>query len=137
MNEIPLRVRDYMTRDVITISADTEIAHAVHLLIEHDISGLLVGDGAGGVAGVFTERDCIAAAAQAGYYEQWGGPIADVMSTPVECVAPDDNLIDVATRMAASPHRRFPVVDGGQLVGLLSRRDVMRAIEQGSWSKPG
>lgn len=137
MNEIPLRVRDYMTRDVITISADTEIAHAVHLLIERDISGLLVSDGAGGVAGVFTERDCIAAAAQAGYYEQWGGPVAAVMSTPVECVAPDDNLIDVATRMAASPHRRFPVVDGGKLVGLLSRRDVMRAIEQGAWSKPG
>ena len=137
MNPIPLRVRDYMTRDLITIPADTEIAHAVHLLIEHDISGLLVSDGHGGVAGVFTERDCIAGAAEAGYYEQWGGPIANYMSTPVETVAPDDNLIDVAARMAASPYRRFPVVDGGRLIGLLSRRDVMRAIEKGSWSQQG
>ena len=135
MNEIALRVRDYMTRELITIPADTEIAQAVHLLIEHDISGLLVSDGAGGVAGVFTERDCIAVAAEAGYYEEWGGPVANYMSTPVESVGPDDNLIDVAMRMATSPHRRFPVVDGGKLVGLLSRRDVMRAIEKGSWQQ--
>ena len=135
MNEIPLRVRDYMTQDLVTIPPDTEIAQAVHLLIEHDVSGLLVTDGAGGISGVFTERDCIAVAVEAGYYEQWGGPVTNFMSTPVETVAPDDNLIDVATRMATSPHRRFPVVDGGELVGLLSRRDVLRAIEQGSWSK--
>ncbi len=135
MNEIPLRVRDYMTRELITIPADTEIAQAVHLLIERDISGLLVSDGAGGVAGIFTERDCIAVAAEAGYYEEWGGPVANYMSTPVESVGPDDNLIDVAMRMAASPYRRFPVVDGSKLVGLLSRRDVMRAIEKGSWQQ--
>ena len=135
MNEIPLRVRDYMTQDLITISADTEIAQAVHLMIEHDISGLLVSDDSGGVAGVFTERDCIAVASEAGYYEQWGGPVKNYMSSSVETVDADDNLIDVAARMAASPHRRFPVVDGGRLVGLLSRRDVLRAIESRSWSR--
>jgi CBS domain-containing protein len=135
MNEIPLRVRDYMTRELVTVPPDTEIAQAVHLLLEHDISGLIVSDGAGGIAGVFTERDCIAVASEAGYYEQWGGPVANYMSTPVETVAPDDNLIDVAVRMATSRHRRFPVVENNKLIGLLSRRDVMRAIEKGSWSK--
>lgn len=135
MSQIPLRVRDYMTRELITIPADTEIAQAIHLLIEHDISGLLVNDGAGGIAGVFTERDCIAVAAEAGYYEQWGGPVANYMSAQVETVGPDDNLMDIAARMATSPHRRFPVVDDNKLIGLLSRRDVMRAIEKGSWSK--
>ena len=88
MNEIPLRVREYMTRELITISADTDIAQAVHLLLEHDISGLLVSDDSGGIAGVFTERDCIAVASEAGYYEQWGGPVANYMSAPVETVGP-------------------------------------------------
>jgi CBS domain-containing protein len=135
MNEIPLRVRDFMTHDLITIPASADIAQAVHLLLEHDISGLIVTDDDGGLAGVFTERDCIAVASEAGYYEQWGGPVRNHMSTSVETVGPDDNLIDVAARMATSPHRRFPVIDAGRLVGLLTRRDVLRAIENGSWSK--
>jgi CBS domain-containing protein len=135
VNQIPLRVSDYMSRDVITISADTEISRAVNLMIHKDISGLVVDDGVGGIAGVITERDCIAVAVGSGYYGELGGPVSTYMSTKVETVAPDENLIDVAARMAASPIRRFPVVEDGRLVGILSRRDVLRAIEVGSsWS---
>lgn len=133
MNPIQLRVSDYMTCDPVTVSPETEITQAVALMIERDISGLLVTDAAGGIVGVFTERDCIRVAAEAGYYDEWGGPVSRYMSAPVETVAPDENLVDVAARMADSPYRRFPVVDRGQLVGLLSRRDVLKAIESGSW----
>jgi CBS domain-containing protein len=58
------------------------------------------------------------------------------MSTPVETVSSGENLVDVAARMAQSPYRRFPVVDQGRLVGLLSRRDVLRALDNGSWFIP-
>ena len=132
MNLPSLRVGDYMTRKLITIPPDTEVDLAVSLLIEHDISGLLVTDATGRLCGILTERDCIAAAAQSGYYGQWGGPVSRYMSTTVETVTADDHLVDVAARMAESRFRRFPVVENGRLIGLLSRRDVLRAIEAGS-----
>ena len=133
MNRVALQVRDYMTRDLVTVSPETDVTQAVSLMIERDISGLLVVDEAGNLAGIFTERDCIKVASEAGYYDEWGGPVVRYMSTAVESVAPGDNLIDVAAQMVNSSHRRFPVIDDGRLVGILSRRDVLRAIGTGSW----
>ena len=135
MNRIPLRVSDYMLRDPLTVLPETEITQVVRLLIDHDLSGALVVNQAGVLVGIVTERDCIAVAATADYYEEWGGPVARFMSSPVEHVAPDDNLVDVAARMASSPYRRFPVLDEGGLVGLLTRREVLRVLESGSWFK--
>jgi CBS domain-containing protein len=135
MNSIPLEVRDYMTTDVITISPQEQITHAVRLMIEHDVSGLVVVEN-GEVVGVITERDGIAVATSAGYFEEWGGPVRRYMSGPVECVQPGEHLVDVAARMIQSRFRRFPVVEDGRLVGVLTRRDVLRALEDGSWFKP-
>lgn len=131
--KVPLRVRDYMTSEVLAVPPHTEIMQVVQLMIEKDVSGLLVVDADGRLMGVVTERDCISVAVSAGYHDEWGGPVSEFMSAPVQTVGPDDNLIDVAVRMAASPHRRFPVVADGRLVGLLSRRDVLRALGSGSW----
>ena len=135
MNRIPLRVSDYMVSDLLTVTPDTEITQVVNVLIEHDMSGALVVDQEGALVGIVTERDCIAVASSAGYYEEWGGPVSKYMSSPVEHVALDDNLVDVAVRMASSPHRRFPVIDDGRLVGILTRREVLRALGSGSWFK--
>jgi len=135
MNRIPLRVSDYMLRDPLTVLPETEITQVVRLLIDHDLSGALVVDQTGVLVGIVTERDCIAVAASADYYEEWGGPVEKYMSSPVEHVAPDDNLVDVAARMASSIYRRFPVLDEGRLVGLLTRREVMRVLASGSWFK--
>ena len=133
MNSVPLEVRDYMTANVVTVSPQDEIAVAMKLMIEHDVSGLVVVDSGDHVVGVITERDGIAAATSAGYFEEWGGPVSEYMSSPVDCVAPGENLIDVATRMIESKYRRFPVVESGRLVGVLMRRDVLRALDNGSW----
>lgn len=133
MNRLSLRVSDYMTAEITTVGPQTEITQVVQLLIQNDISGVLVVDDAGALLGILTERDCIAVASAAGYYDEWGGPAANFMSTPVETVGPDDNLVDVAERMIHSPHRRFPVIDGGRLVGLISRSDVLKALGSGAW----
>ena len=136
MNAIPIAVRDCMAINPITVTPETEITQVVRILIEQDISGVIVVDNEDVVAGVVTERDCIAAATSADYYGEWGGPVGKYMSAPVECVNPDDNLVDVADRMAKSSFRRYPVVEEGRLVGLLSRRDVMRALSNGARSEP-
>jgi len=135
MNRIPLLVSDYMTRDPLTVTPETEITQVVRLLIDNDRSGALVVDRDGVLVGVVTERDCIEAAVTADYYEEWGGPVEKFMSAPVEHIAPDDNVVDVAARMASSSYRRFPVLDKGRLVGLMSRREVLRALANGSWFK--
>ncbi len=128
-----LRVRDYMTTDLVTVTPQTDITHVVQMLITNDISGVLVVSDSEGLVGILTERDCIATASSAGYYDELGGPASSYMSKPVESVDPDQNLIDVAVKMTDSQYRRFPVVEDGKLVGLISRRDVLRALGNGSW----
>lgn len=130
---VPLKVRDYMTTEVVTVALDTEITRVVNLLIEKDISGLVVVDAAGKPVGIITERDCIETATQAGYFDEPGGPAKDYMSTPIESVTPDDNLVNVAVRMAGSVYRRYPVLEDGHLVGIIGRREVLRALGSGSW----
>ncbi|NIW24183.1 MAG: CBS domain-containing protein [Gammaproteobacteria bacterium] len=130
---VSLRVRDYMTTDLVTVLPRTDITQVVQILITNDISGVLVVSDTEELVGILTERDCIATASSAGYYDQLGGPASDFMSTPVETVAPDENLVNVAIRMTDSPYRRFPVLEDGRLVGLISRRDVLRALGSGSW----
>ncbi len=128
-----LRVRDYMTTEIVTVPPQTDITHVVQMLIANDISGVLVVSDSEELVGILTERDCIATASTAGYYDELGGPASSFMSTPVETVTPDENLIDIAIRMTDAPYRRFPVLEDGKLVGLISRRDVLRALGDGSW----
>jgi CBS domain-containing protein len=125
-----------MTTDLVTITPDTELMRAVYLLVEHDVSGMPVVDENGNLVGILTERDCIATAINAGYFDEAGGSVRDFMSSPVETAEPDDSLMDIADRLSKSTYRRFPVVEDGRLVGLISRRDVLEALKQGSWFKP-
>jgi CBS domain-containing protein len=124
-----LCVRDYMSTALVTVRSDADIVHAVHLMIEHGLSGLPVLDGAGMLAGIVTERDCIEVALQSSYFDEWGGAVAEFMSAPVVTVGPGDHLVDVAEKLAHSRYRRFPVVEAQRLVGLISRRDVLRALQ--------
>lgn len=127
------QVKHYMTADVIVIKPDLEIRRAVHLLLNRDISGVPVVDDDGAVQGMLTERDCIEIALQASYHDEPGGTVGKYMTAPVISVTPETSLMDVAEMMVESPHRRFPVLEEGRLVGLISRRDVLRALDKGPW----
>ncbi len=129
----PLRVSDFLNSDIITVKPDDEITSVVGLLVDKDISGVPVVDENGDLVGMLTERDCIRVALSSGYYGELGGLVREFMSSPVETVDASDNLMDVAKRFVDSTHRRFPVLDSGRLVGLLSRRDVLDALMSGSW----
>ena len=122
-----------MVTSLVTVTPDTEIMRAVQLLVENDISGMPVVETDGQIAGILTERDCIDVALQAGYFDESGGRVEDYMSSPVETVSPDDSLMDVADRFRQSSFRRFPVVEDGRLIGLISRRDVLMALAGGAW----
>lgn len=123
-----VRVSDHMTRRLVLLQPDMEIVRATHTLIRNDISGAPVVDPQGRLIGMLTERDCLKVAVQAEYYGTPGGLVRDYMTPDPESVRPDDNIFDLARRFTEGKYRRYPVVEEGQVVGLISRRDVMRAL---------
>jgi CBS domain-containing protein len=133
MSRKALRVRDFMTTDPVSITPETEIMRAVHLFGSEDISGLPVVDEQGMLVGILTERDCIEVALQAGYFDELGGRVEQYMTTPVQTAEPDSSLIDLAELFVRSPFRRCPVIEEGKLVGLICRRDILRALTSGAW----
>ncbi|HEY5667264.1 MAG TPA: CBS domain-containing protein [Gammaproteobacteria bacterium] len=130
---VSLRVRDYMVSDPITIRPKTEVMSVARMLVENNISGAIVVDGDRRVVGILTERDFIEVALNAGYFDERGGSVAEFMTQDVETVGPDDSLVDVAARFVSSPFRRYPVVEDGRLIGIIARRDVLRALRSDTW----
>lgn len=133
MSVEPLRVRDFMSLAPVTITANLPIMAAVKLFVEQDISGVIVVDADTSPIGILTERDCIRTAIQAGYFDEGVGTVADYMASKIRTVGPDDSIMDIAELFAESPFRRCPVVEDGRLVGIILRRDVLRALTEGAW----
>jgi CBS domain-containing protein len=123
------RVKDYMARTLVTFTPDTDVLDAVHELVRHRIAGAPVVDVEGNLIGMLSELDCMKVALNAGYHGQWGGPVADFMTTGTRTVDADMNIVDLAQLFIDSQFRRFPVVSDNRLVGPISRRDVLRALQ--------
>jgi CBS domain-containing protein len=121
-------VRDHMSTDVIAMRPDTGILQAAHTLIAHGISGAPVVDGYGDLVGMLTERDFMRAVVEAGYHDCPTGLVEDFMSSNPLSVSPDDSVLEVARKFLEGRFHRYPVVDDGRVVGVISRRDVMRAM---------
>ncbi len=122
-------VKDYMARTLVTFKPDTDVLDAVHELVNKRIAGAPVVDDAGNLLGMLSELDCMKVALNAGYHGNWGGPVKDFMSEGVKTVDADMSIIDLAQEFVTSRYRRFPVMAGTRLVGQISRRDVLRALE--------
>lgn len=128
--KIPAKVRDYMATKLVTLLPETEIIRAVHTLLKHDIAAAPVVDDAGKLVGILTERDCIQVVLKAGYHSEYGGQVSEYMSTNVKTIAADDSIVDAAKLFFGQHFHRYPVMENGRLVGQLSRRDVLRALEK-------
>ncbi len=123
-----IRVKDYMARRLTTLEPDTEILRAVRTLIKNDISGAPVLDKDGILVGILTEKDCMRVVLNACYHSEYGGTVADFMSTEIEAMSPEDSIVDAARRFLDKRYHRYPVLDNNRLVGQISRRDVLRAL---------
>ncbi len=122
-------VSDFMTPCPVTVTPEMSVLQAVEVMLRHDVSGTPVVDAQQRLVGIITERDCIRVTVQAGYFDQSAGRVSEYMSRQLSCVQPKENLMDVAVRFIDEPFRRFPVVDNGKLVGIIGRKDVLRAIQ--------
>ena len=121
-------VKDYMARHLVTLKPDDEVLHAINTLIKHNIAGAPVVDKDGNLVGLFTEKDCLKVAVNASYFSEYGGLVSDFMSTEVEVMNADDNIVKAAERFLNKRFHRYPVMDNNRLVGQISRADVIRAL---------
>lgn len=122
------RIRDYMARDLLTLTPQMEITRAAAILLDRRISGAPVLDASGALVGVLSKKDCLRAALHASYYRDYGGTVARFMTSPVETLDAGMDIVAAAEHFVASSYRRFPVTDEGALVGQVSRADILRAL---------
>ena len=106
-----------MSASVITARPDDEVANVTSVLSFHGITGLPVVDDAGAVVGVVSEADVIS---------RQGQTVADIMTRPAYTIAADVPIVEVAAEMTRRHIKRLPVVRDGQLVGVVSRRDIVQ-----------
>ncbi len=123
-----IAVREFMTKDIVTLKPETDVLQAIHLLLANNISGAPVVDASGNLVGMLTERDCMKVALDAAFHQQSGGTVADFMAPDVTTVSAEEAIIDTVRRFYDGEYLRYPVVDGTGLVGVISRSDAMRAI---------
>lgn len=122
-------VKDYMSRTIVTFKPDQSVLDAVHTLVEHRIAGAPVVDDTGNLVGMLSELDCLKVVLQAGYHGDYGGPVSNFMTADIQTVNAEMSIIDLAQKFLDTRLRRFPVTDRNRLVGQISRRDVLRALQ--------
>jgi CBS domain-containing protein len=117
-----------MINKPVVFARDTDLLDAVRVLVDRRIAAAPVVDERGNLVGLLTERDFLRAALVAGYHGESGGCVGDYMSCDVHAVNADDGLLDVAMRFVETKRRQFPVMEDNRVVGLVARRDVLRAV---------
>lgn len=139
---------DVMTRNVISVPPEATIADAVGLMLERGISGLLVVDTSGTLAGIVTEGDLLRrdelgtqrrrswwlrllaspGRQAADFTRTHGRKVADVMTHDVISVDAKAPLEDIVALMEEHRVKRVPVLEGDRVVGVVSRADLLRAL---------
>ena len=121
-----LRVGDIMSRDVVTAALDDTISDAVTRMSEHYVSCLVVMDN-GRVAGILTEKGILkgVGGCNPAFHEL---KVSEQMSSPVKLVSPDASIVEAGRIMETNRIRRLPVVQDGQMVGLVTQTDITRGL---------
>jgi CBS domain-containing protein len=110
---------------VFTISPAASIQDAIKSLADANIGALIVVDSQGGPVGILSERDVIRRMANAS--EVRSAKVGDLMTSPVVSGTPDDDADAVLRTMTARRFRHLPIVEDGQLVGMVTIGDLVKA----------
>ena len=122
-----------MKKALVTLRPEMPIASAIRLLLKNKISGAPVLDQDGKLVGICSELDCLRVLAAGEFYtddHRAEGIVANYMSREFETVRPHEDIYSLAHYFITHAVRRLPVMEDGELVGQLSRRDVLRAMEE-------
>jgi CBS domain-containing protein len=133
--EIPLAA-DFMCTKVHTICPEMPLDEIIQFLLKHEISNApVVEHQTGGhprLVGFISERDCLSGLTQESFF---GSPApkqtaSTLMRKHPICVAPETELFALASIFISHDYRHLPVTRGDELLGIISRRDVLQAAEK-------
>lgn len=123
-------VRELLSRkghDVWSVGPDTPVFDAIRLMAEKEVGALVVIDQAGRVAGLISERDYARKLVLQGRSSR-ETPVRDVMTARVFGVRPEQTIDECMALMTDKRIRHLPVMNGGELVGVVSIGDLVKAI---------
>ncbi len=146
-----LKARDIMTKDVVTVTPDTEITQAAKLLLENHFNGLPVVDDKGRLVGILCQDDLIVQqkkfplpslftffdgliplTSYRSLEKEMGKivatTVAQAMTPDPITIDPDATLEDIATLMVNNNIHTLPVLDRDRLVGVIGKEDVLRTL---------
>lgn len=143
--------KEIMTKDIVTVSPESTIDEAAKLMSSRNVSGIPVVDDKNALVGIITEGDLLGKHKQIsppGYIEFLGGiiftesqdsffselkryvatQVKDLMTKEVVTVGPEATKEEIATVMDRDGIKRLPVVQDGELVGIISRADLIKCM---------
>lgn len=136
-----MRARDVMSRPVYTVRPEDRVESAAALMTTKSVTALPVVDGEGALVGMVSEGDLLWHRVPPDHTAHLlpvdggadrPGAVAEVMSPRPLTVRPEDDLADAAEVMLRKDVRSLPVLDDdGSVVGIVSRRDILRAMVRG------
>ena len=132
-----MRARQIMTSPVLTVRPETTVRSAATLLLEHRITAAPVLDASGDLIGIVSEGDLVVD--RFGHdprnrvqpvQDEPPGPqtVREVMTTTVIALGPSADAADLAETMLGSDVRSVPIVEGAAVIGIVSRRDLLRTL---------
>lgn len=147
---LTLRARDVMTSPVVTVSPDETLEHVARTMLEHGIGAAPVVDQDGRLVGIITERDLMAQEQGVPFsvyrapqlFGHWLPPegleeiyslgrtikAKEVMRSPVITVGEDATVSEIAQLMLEKEREHIPVVRDGQVVGMVTRHDLLKLL---------
>lgn len=124
-----IKVKDIMTKDVLSVKRETPIYQAVEILLENEITGMPVIETDMTLVGVITEKDCLKL-----FYaneDEKNKTVEYFMTRPAVYYKENDSLQTICDFMVINYFRRVPVISKeGKVVGIVSRPDILKHIFQ-------
>jgi CBS domain-containing protein len=133
MAEMGLRprmlVKDVMSSPVITVDEDATAVHVAELMEKHELGCIIVVGREGKPVGIITERDLVTRVL-AKNLKPDAVKAKDVMTTPLITIGPDETINEAARKMSRLNIRRLGVVYKGELIGLISSKDILAVMPE-------
>ncbi len=123
-----ITVADYMTTHLVKLTKEMTGIDAIKKILDHKITGAPVFDEHGKVIGMFSEKDALKMVLEVAYNQSSAGNVTEYMTSGVLKVEAEMSIVDLAEKFQNSAIRSFPVYRDQDLVGIISRTDVLRAL---------